>query len=187
MNDVHLTEAELLDVAEGVAGEAARAHAAACPQCGAAVADAERGKHVLQSAAPLEAPPRLTDAIAGLPQRSRPRRRLLTIAAPAAIAVAGAIAAAVVLTTGGGTPTMHGGETGAAPLSAGGAAREKAAPAAARSVAGPATAVAEALRRAGFKAVAKGPSLVVVHGDAAAVARALARRPNGAVRVDVRP
>src|SRR5439155_6258278 len=61
MNDVHLTEAELLDVAEGVAGEAARAHAAACPQCGAAVADAERGKHVLRSAAPLEAPPRLAD------------------------------------------------------------------------------------------------------------------------------
>jgi len=186
MNDVHLTEAELLDVAEGVAGEAARAHAAACPQCGAAVADAERGKHVLQSAAPLEAPPRLADAIAGLPQRSGPRRRPLTIAAPAAIAVAGAIAAAVVLTTGGGTPA-HRADTGAAPLSAGGASREKAAPAAVRSVAGPATAVAAVLRRAGFTAVAKGPSLVVVHGDAAAVARVLARRPNGSVRVDVRP
>ena len=186
MNDAHLTEAELLDVAEGVAGEAARAHAAACPQCGAAVAEAERGKQVLASAAPIEPPPPLADAIARLPQRSRPRRRLLAIAAPAAAAVAGAIAAAVVLTTGGGTPA-HRADTGAAPLSAGGASREKAAPAAARSVAGPASAVAAALRRAGFKAVAKGPNLVVVHGDAAAVSRALARRPNGSVRVDVRP
>jgi hypothetical protein len=185
MNDAHLTDAELLDVADGVAGEAARSHAASCPQCGAAVAEAWQGRQLLQSAAPLEEPPSLSGAIARLPRRSRPRLRVLAMAAPAA-AVAGAIAAAVVLSTGGGTPSRQAGKS-AGFRSDTAAPQVEAVPVPARSVAGPAGAVVATLRHAGFKAAAKGPNLVVVHGDAAAVARALARRPSGPVHVDVRP
>jgi hypothetical protein len=184
MNDAHLTEAELLDVADGAASEAARAHAASCPQCGAAAAEAAHGRHLLRSAAPLEEPPPLAGAIAALPRRPRTRPGLLRIGAPA-IAVAGATAAAVLLATGGGAPKQP--SAGDALRGTSVAAKSEAAPAPLRAVAGPASAVAAALRHAGFKASVIGPAHVLVHGDPAAVARALARRPAGTVRIDVRP
>jgi anti-sigma factor RsiW len=181
-------------------------HLVACRECAGHVRRLEAGRAALRSAPPLE----LSDAsrariMAELPDR-HPRRTLsdyvrrgFLIAAPVAVAAA---LAAVVFTTdpqfGGGDDDESAGEaaadTGAA--EAGGQEMEQStgadatAPLSAgtlvRNVAGPATAVVNALAAEGIEAEVDENGAVVAQGTPAEVRAALEGRPSGIVSVYVR-
>jgi hypothetical protein len=181
-------------------------HLVACRECAAHIRRLEAGRAALRSAPPLElSEERRAQMLAALPDR-RPRRSLsdyvrrgVLIAAPVAVAAG---LAAVVFTTDpqfGGGGDDEAGEVGADAAEGGGEAQIEQSTGAAdqtaplsthgtlvRNVAGPATAVVDALAAEGIDAEINEDGSVTAQGTAAGVRAALEGRPSGIVAVYVR-
>ena len=180
-------------------------HLVACRECADHVRRLETGRAALRSAPPLElSEERRAEMLAALPDR-HPRRSLsdyvrrgLLIAAPVAVAAG---LAAVVFTTdpqfGGGDDDEgaaiaedSGGDAGQAEggqeMMSTGAADATAVGTLVRNVAGPASAVVNALAAEGITAEVDENGSVIAQGTAADVRTALEGRPSGIVAVYVR-
>jgi hypothetical protein len=206
MAEQHPSEVTLLSYVEDDLTPGARQdvaeHLVACRECAGHVRRLEAGRAALRSAPPLElSDERRAQMLAALPDR-RPRRSLsdyvrrgVLIAAP--VAVAGVLAAVVITTD----PQFGGGDDGeagdAADAGGGEAAQEMMLSTGAdeatalpgtlvRNVAGPASAVVNALAAEGIEAEVNEDGSVTAQGTAADVRTALEGRPSGIVAVYVR-
>jgi anti-sigma factor RsiW len=194
MRDAHLPEDVLLELVEGDLADAdsaaARAHVQDCAVCRATAGELEAARSALRAAPSLDLPvARRAEILRALPeQEGRPsRRRRLALLAPAAAVVVAALAVAV-------ARVSDGEEAAQPPAAELRAAEEQAAADSAaeaavppvRRVAGPADDVVRELRRHGLEARVAGDGAVEVGATPAAIRRALAQRPDGAVPVRVR-
>jgi hypothetical protein len=209
MAEQHPSEVTLLSYVEDELTSHARQdvaeHLVACRECADQVRRLEAGRTALRSAPPLElSDERRARIFAELPDRE-PRRSLsdyvrrgLLIAAPVAVAAG---LAAVVFTT---DPQLGGGdddageaadaggdaaqaeEGGVEMLSTGAADATLPQGALVRNVAGPASAVVNALAAEGIEAEVNEDGSVTAQGTAADVRTALEGRPSGIVAVYVR-
>jgi anti-sigma factor RsiW len=198
----HPEEVDLFDYVEGELSADRRAgievHLATCAPCAEQVALVQAGKDVLRHSQFLHLPPHRRDAIfMSLPtQRRAPRRRpglspkrLLAILTP----IAAVAAVVVALVSSGGVGTN--GDEGAGGLAAGGTtlgqAQDQAGGAEAAAplmkVAGPASTVADELRRKGLAARVVGNRVEVRDATRAEVQRALKNRRTGRVEIVLIP
>jgi anti-sigma factor RsiW len=198
----HPEEVELFDYVEGELSANRRAelkvHLASCATCAEQVALVQAGKDALSESQLLHLPPPRREVIStSLPEHRRARgrgpalspRRLLAILTP----IAAVAAVVVALVTFGGINTNGNDDEGSAAAGAtsqlqaedqaGGA--EAAAPV--MKVAGPATAVADELRRKGLAARVVGNSVEVRDTSRAEVQNALKNRPTGRVEIVLIP
>jgi hypothetical protein len=209
MAEQHPSELTLLSFVEDDLPSGARQdvaeHLVACRECAGHVRRLETGRAALRSAPPLElSDERRAEMLAALPDR-RPRRSLsdyvrrgVLIAAPVAVAAG---LAAVVFTTdpqfGGGGDDESAGDAAQVEAAEGGGqemmstgAADQAVPLVegtlVRNVAGPATAVVDALAAEGIDAEVSEDGSVIAEGTAAGVRAALEGRPSGIVAVYVR-
>jgi anti-sigma factor RsiW len=196
----HPEEVDLFDYVEGELSADRRAelevHLASCATCAEQVALVQAGKEALRESQLLHLPPARREAIStSLPEQRRAPghafapRRLLGILTPIA-AVAAVVVALVtsgVLDTNGNDDAGSGAAAGTSQLQmedqAGGA--EAAAPV--MKVAGPATTVADELRRKGIRARVVGNSVEVRDATRAEVERALENRRTGRVEIVLIP
>jgi anti-sigma factor RsiW len=202
VTETHPEEVDLFDYVEGDLPADRRAeievHLATCATCAKQVGLVQVGKDTLRESQFLHLPPRRREAIfMNLPaQRRAPGRspalspkRLLAILTP--IAAVAAVVVALVSSGGIGTNEGAGGSAAGATATsrlqaedqAGGA--EAAAPV--MKVAGPATAVADELRRKGLAARVVGNSVEVRDATPAEVQRALRNRRTGRIEVVLIP
>jgi anti-sigma factor RsiW len=193
-------EVDLFDYVEGDLSADRRAeievHFATCAKCAEQVALVQTGKNTLRESQFLHLPPRRREAIfMNLPTQRRASgrspalspKRLLAILTP--IAAVAAVVVALVSSGGIGTNGDEGGGGMAAGTSIS-QAQDKAGPEAAAPVmrvAGPATAVADELRRKGLAARVVGNSVEVRDATRAEVERALGNRRAGRVEIVLIP
>lgn len=199
MAEMHPDELELLAYVEGELDDARRAgvasHVESCARCAGEVEAVERARMLLREAPLLELPAERRDAIAsGLTAPARSGRRVLTLVAPIAAALALAGGVAVVATQGGGGDGASEVSAGKVQEGAGeaesgedGAAGGEAASAPPQAfVSGPAEEVAAKLRERGFRASVRDGAVVVRGAPLARVRKALADLQPGDVAVYVR-
>ena len=199
MAELHPENVELLELVEdelpAERRSAVSAHVAACARCAESVRLLEAGRAALREAPRLELAPKQREAIvAGLPSRPARRRRLagaIAVLAPVAAVVALAVTLASLDLEGGGdaeeaaAPTPRE-QVATAEAEAGEDASGATSLQAVTSVAGPPADVADLLRDRGFDARVVGDHVEVRNADPDVVARALAHRRPGAVRVVVK-